>query len=147
MEGLRWTTLTEAERNEFLGNGGTGVLAFGTDADEPPTAFPISYGYYADAEEFYFRLSFPPGTSKQDVIDNPVTLVVYGETDEGWRSVVAKGPLEALADVPHESVAVQQMWAVRIPAVDVFDKPRDEIPFHDFRLVPETMTGRKSVPE
>ncbi|SDQ45030.1 pyridoxamine 5'-phosphate oxidase family protein [Natronobacterium texcoconense] len=147
MKGLRWVNLTEPERNEFLGKGGTGVLTFGTGADESPTAFPVSYGYAAEGGTFYFRLSFPPGTSKEDVIDNPVTLVVYGETDEGWRSVVARGPLEPLSDLPEDSITVQQMWAVKIPTVDIFDRPRDEIPFQDFCLDPETVTGRKSVPD
>uniref|UniRef100_UPI00366C443D pyridoxamine 5'-phosphate oxidase family protein n=1 Tax=Cryptosporangium minutisporangium TaxID=113569 RepID=UPI00366C443D len=139
--------LPEAERNEFLGNGGTGVLAFGTGPDESPTAFPVSYGYAAEAERFYFRLSFSSGTSKEDVIDNPVTLTVYDETDEGWRSVVASGPLEPLSDLPEESIEVQQMWAVTIPTIDIFDRPRDEIPFQDFCLDPKAITGRKSVPD
>jgi len=53
------------------------------------------------------------------------------------------GYSEELAELPEESAAVQRMWAVSIPTVDMFDRPRDEIPFHDFRLVPETISGRK----
>ncbi|SFC08687.1 hypothetical protein SAMN05444422_104192 [Halobiforma haloterrestris] len=147
MEGLRWVTLSEEERNEFLGTGGTGVLSFGTDAGESPASLPVSYGYYADAGNFYFRLSFPPGTRKKEAVDDPVSFVTYGEVDDGWRSVIATGELEELTDVDGESAAVQGMWAVHIPTVDVFDRPRDEIDFVDFRLVPEELTGRKSVPE
>ncbi|SEH15444.1 hypothetical protein SAMN04487967_2080 [Natronorubrum sediminis] len=147
MPGLRWTNLTEDERNEFLSNGGTGVLSFATDRDDPPASLPVSYGYYADDEAFYFRLSFPPGSSKTDVVDNPVSFVVHAETDDGWRSVVATGTLEELADMPYESVAVQGMWAIDIPTVDIFDRPREELEFRDFRLAPETLSGRKSVPE
>ncbi|MFP8953691.1 pyridoxamine 5'-phosphate oxidase family protein [Natrialbaceae archaeon A-arb3/5] len=147
MEGLRWTNLTGDERNEFLDNGGTGVLSFAVDRGDPPASFPVSYGYFAEDEAFYFRLSFPPGSSKTDVIDNPVSFVTYAETDDGWRSVVATGTLAELADMPYDSVAVQGMWAIDIPTVDVFDRPREEIEFQDFRLDPETLTGRKSVPE
>lgn len=143
MTGLRWIQLPENERNEFLDNGGTGVLSFATDADEPPASLPVSYGYYADRGHFYFRLSFPPSSSKSDVVDNPVSFVTYDETDDGWRSVVATGTLEELAERPEESAAVQRMWAVEIPTVEMFDRPREEIPFHDFRLVPEAITGRK----
>lgn len=147
MAGLRWTNLTEAERNDLLGTGGTGVLSFLTGTDEPPASLPVSYGFYADDEAFYFRLSFPQETGKDDVIENPVSFVTYAETDDGWRSVVATGTLEELADAHPESVAVQGLWAVRIPMVDIFDRPRDEIEFRDFRLDPDKLTGRKSVPE
>ncbi|AEH39362.1 pyridoxamine 5'-phosphate oxidase family protein [Halopiger xanaduensis] len=147
MTGLRWTNLTEAERNDLLGTGGTGVLSFSTESDEPPASIPVSYGYYDADAAFYFRLSFPPGTRKDDVIANPVSFVTYAETDDGWRSVVATGTLEELADAHPDSVVVQGMWAVRIPTVDIFERPRDEIEFHDFRLDPDTLTGRKSVPE
>ncbi|MCU4925761.1 pyridoxamine 5'-phosphate oxidase family protein [Halobacteria archaeon AArc-dxtr1] len=147
MQGLRWTNLTEDERNDFLSNGGTGVLTFTTDRDEPPASLPVSYGYFADDETFYFRLSFPPGSSKSDAIDSPVSFVTFGQTDDGWRSVVATGTLEELADMPYDSVAVQAMWAISIPTIDIFDRPREEIEFRDFRLDPETLTGRKSVPE
>ncbi|ELY45984.1 pyridoxamine 5'-phosphate oxidase family protein [Natronorubrum tibetense] len=147
MTGLRWVQLTADERDAFLDTGGVGVLSFGSDAGESPASLPVSYGYYADAGNFYFRLSFPPDSSKSDVIDRPVSFVVFDETDDGWRSVVATGSLEELADAPAESAAVQGMWAVQIPTVDVFDRPREEISFRDFRLVPETLTGRKSVSE
>jgi len=62
-------------------------------ADESPTSLPVSYGYYADSGDFYFRLSFPPGSSKADLVERPVSFVVHGETDAGWRSVVATGTL------------------------------------------------------
>ncbi|WP_049920016.1 pyridoxamine 5'-phosphate oxidase family protein [Halobiforma nitratireducens] len=146
MASLRWVTLPKEERDEFLERGGTGVLSFVSGPNEPPASLPVSYGYYAAEESFYFRLSFPPGTRKEAVIDNPVSFVTYSENDD-WRSVVATGTLEELAALPHESTAVQGMWAVRIPTVDVFDRPRDEIEFDDFRLAPDSITGRKSVPE
>ncbi|RQH02535.1 pyridoxamine 5'-phosphate oxidase family protein [Natrarchaeobius oligotrophus] len=145
MEGLRWISLSEDERTEFLGDGGTGVISFSTDAGEPPASLPVSYGYFDADESFYFRLSFPPGSSKDEVVDNPVTFVTYGEDDGGWKSVVASGVLEELDDLPYDSTAVQGMWAIDIPTVDVFERPRDEIEFHDFRLVPEMLSGRKSV--
>ncbi|ELY47215.1 MULTISPECIES: pyridoxamine 5'-phosphate oxidase family protein [Natronorubrum] len=143
MTGLRWVQLSAQERDEFLGTGGIGVLSFTRDGDEPPASLPVSYGYYDDAETFYFRLSFPPSSSKESFIDNPVSFVTYDETDEGWRSVVATGTLEELTELPHESAAVQGMWAVDIPAVEVFDRPRSEITFHDFQLEPDEISGRK----
>lgn len=145
MVGLRWTGLTREERDAFLGNGGTGVISFVHDAEEPPAAFPVSYGYVADRGDFYFRLSFPEGSNKDAFVENPVTFVTYGEMTDGWRSVVARGRLEELSDHPPDSVAIQAMWAIEIPTVDIFDKPREDVPFFDFRLQPAEMTGRKEV--
>ncbi|NGM70671.1 pyridoxamine 5'-phosphate oxidase family protein [Natronolimnobius sp. AArcel1] len=147
MEGLRWTSLPREERIDFLDTGGTGVLSFATDSGEPPASLPVSYGFYDSDETFYFRLSFPPGTSKREFLDNPVSFVTYRDTADGWRSVVATGTLEELATAHPESVAVQGMWAIDIPTVEIFDRPRDEVEFHDFRLDPDRVTGRKSVPE
>lgn len=163
MRGLRWVTLPEDERNAFLGDGGTGVVSFGTSEDEPPRSFPVSYGYAAETEQFYFKLAFPPDSTKDEVIDNPVSLVVYGideagdassqQGDDGeqgtdaddrpWKSVVATGRLEELAELPPESAAVQGMWAVDIPGFEMFDQPREDVEFQDFRLDPTSITGRK----
>lgn len=145
MEGLRWVQLSEQERNELLGTGGTGTLSFSTEIEDPPFSLPVSYGYDGDAEHFYFRLAFPPDSSKAEVVANPVTFVTHAQTDDGWRSVVAVGTLDDVTDMDYESAAVQGMWAVDIPEVDVFDRPPEEVPFRQFRLVPERLTGRKEV--
>lgn len=143
MEGLRWVQLSEQERDDFLGDGGTGTLSFSTDGDRPPFSLPVSYGY--DAGSFYFRLAFPDDSGKKQVVDNPVAFVTHARTDEGWRSVVATGTLEDVTDVDYDSAAVQGMWAVDIPEVDVFEDPPEDVPFRQFRLVPERLTGRKEV--
>ncbi|WP_440008233.1 pyridoxamine 5'-phosphate oxidase family protein [Halomicrococcus sp. SG-WS-1] len=145
MESLRWVQMSEAERDAFLGNGGTGVISFATETGEPPFTIPVSYGYHEGVGDFYFRLSFPPDSNKEAVVDRPIAFVTFDETDDGWRSIVATGELEEVTDAPYESVAVQGMWAVRIPLVDVFDRPPEELTFRNFRLDPETFTGRKEV--
>ena len=145
MQGLRWVQLTDAERDEFLKTGGTGVLSFATDVGEPPVSIPVSYGYFADADSIYFRLSVPEESRKQSLVDNPVSFVVHRETDAGWRSVVATGRLESVADAPYESAALQGLWAVDIPTVDVFERPPSEIPYRTYRLIPDTVSGRKEV--
>jgi len=145
MQGLRWLQLTDAERDEFLGDGGTGVLSFATDPDEPPMSIPVSYGYFADADSIYFRLSMPDDSRKESLVDNPVSFVVHHETDAGWRSVVATGRLESVAEAPYDSAALQGLWAVDIPTVDVFEQPPSEIPFETYRLRPDAISGRKEV--
>ncbi|MFP9193607.1 pyridoxamine 5'-phosphate oxidase family protein [Natrialbaceae archaeon A-CW1-1] len=147
MQELRWVQLTRDEIDAFLGRGGTGVISFGTAVDEPPFSIPVSYGYFADEGHFYFRLSFPADHTggKATVIDRPVSFVVYGDLDDRWQSVVAQGTLEEVADAPYDSMAVQAMWDVQIPAVDIFEDPREDVTFRDFRMVPETVNGRGEV--
>lgn len=145
MQDPRWLQLSEDEMNEFLGRGGTGVISFATDPDEPPVSIPVSYGYSADVTRFYYRLSVPQGSRKEDLVDNPVSFVTHDETDTGWRSVVATGRLSDTADAPYESTEIQGMWGIRIPIVDVFERPPREMTFRYFSLDPDTMTGRKEV--
>ncbi len=145
MQGLRWLQMTDDEIDEFLGQGGTGVLSFSTAAEDPPASFPVSYGYNDGDTIFYFRLSVSSDGKKENLIDTKVSFVTYDETDEGWRSIVATGRLADLEEMPYESSAIQGMWAIEMPRVDIFERPRDEVTFHDFSLVPETLTGRKEV--
>lgn len=144
MEGLRWVQLSEQELDDFLGDGGTGTLSFSTEIEEPPFSLPVSYGYDGDGH-LYFRLAFPEGSGKADLLDNPVTFVTHARTDGRWRSVVATGELEDVSDMDYDSAAMQGLWAVDIPEVDVFDRPPEEVEFRQFRLDPETLTGRKEV--
>ncbi len=145
MQGLRWVQMTDEELNEFLEDGGTGILSFSTPAVDPPFSLPVSYGYYEETQSFYFRLAFPEGSGKESLLDDPVSFVVYDDTAEGYRSVVASGHLEAVADLPHDSAAVQRMWGVRIPVVDIFEQPLGDVPFQQFRLVTDELAGRKEV--
>lgn len=142
---LRWPQLTDDEMDEFLGRGGVGVLSFSVAADESPYSLPVSYGYDADTEHVHFRLAFPPDSGKEDIVDQPVSFVTYDQTDAGWESVVATGTLEDLTDLPYESSALQERWAVTIPFVDVFEEPPETVTFRPFRLDPETLVGRKEV--
>jgi len=145
MQGLRWVQLTDDERDAFLGDGGTGVLSFATQSGEPPVSIPVSYGYFADADSIYFRLSVPENSRKPDLVENPISFVVHHETDAGWRSVVATGRLDEVTDAPYDSAALQGLWAVDIPTVDVFERPPSEIPYRTFRLIPDELTGRKEL--
>lgn len=145
MQGLRWLQMSEQEIHEFLGQGGTGVISFAIERDTPPVSIPVSYGYNEDVEAFYFRLSIPPDSRKADLVERGISFVTYDETDEGWQSVVATGELEAVGEAPYASSTVQGMWGIDIPKVDIFERPREEMTFRDFQLVPERVTGRKEI--
>lgn len=145
MSGLRWLQMPESELNDFLGDGGTGVLSFSTGDGEAPYSLPMSYGYDDATEHFHFRLALPPDSDKGEFVDRPVSFVTFDETDAGWRSVVATGELEDLTDEPYESTALQERWNVSIPLVDIFTEPPDEVVFYQFRLDPDRISGRKEV--
>ncbi|RXK49001.1 pyridoxamine 5'-phosphate oxidase family protein [Halorientalis pallida] len=146
MQGLRWTSLTDGEIETFLGRGGVGALSFATGSDRPPVLRPVSYGYNAATGNLFFKLSVPSGAEKRAVLDNPVAFTTFGRVDGRWWSVVATGSLEVLDELPYDASAVHELWDVRIPAVDIFDRPRDEVAFRTVRLVPDRVSGRREVP-
>ncbi|SNZ11996.1 hypothetical protein SAMN06269185_1455 [Natronoarchaeum philippinense] len=147
MEALRWTKLPDDDIDEFLGDGGTGVISFATGDDDPPFTVPVSYGYYDDERRFYFRLSAPDEGTKAEFLDQPVAFVVHDRVDGRWHSVVATGRLDDLGDAPYDSTRVQGLWAVEIPNVEIFDRPRSDVSFRDFMLDPEILSGRREFQE
>jgi nitroimidazol reductase NimA-like FMN-containing flavoprotein (pyridoxamine 5'-phosphate oxidase superfamily) len=134
--------LDEDEREAFLGAGGTGVMSFANEAG-PPHSIPVSYGYDADTGSFFFRLAYGADTEKPGPADVAVSFVVYGETDEGWHSVVAKGELESTDAEATSTTALEALRRVDIPLVDVFERPTVETDFEFFRLQADDVTGRK----
>jgi hypothetical protein len=137
--------MTDEERDAFLGEGGTGVVAFPTDDADPPHAIPVSYGYDAAEATFYFRLAVGAESRKGDPDGRPISFVVHGagEDDGPWRSVVASGRLERTTDESIATETLQGLERVRIPMFDVFGKPPGEVDFEFYRLVPDELTGRK----
>lgn len=136
--------MPEADRDELLGNGGTGVLSLAS-GDEPPYSVPVSYGYDTEDETFYFRLAVGSDSAKGELDDRPVSFVTYRETDEGWESVVARGRLEDVEREGIETETLDGLDHVEIPLVDVFERPLREVSFEFYRLVPEELTGRVEV--
>jgi nitroimidazol reductase NimA-like FMN-containing flavoprotein (pyridoxamine 5'-phosphate oxidase superfamily) len=134
-------TLTDEERDEFLRNGGTGVLSMSA-GEGPPHSVPVSYGYDSSAETFYFRLAVGTDSSKADAENRHVTFVTYDETDEGWQSVVAQGQLEGVESEGIEVETLEGLDRVDIPLVDIFEGPIREITFEFYRLVPDELTSR-----
>ncbi|WP_232701262.1 pyridoxamine 5'-phosphate oxidase family protein [Halobacterium wangiae] len=133
-----------AERDAFLGNGGTGMISLSTSGDEPPHAIPVSYGYDATERTFYFRLAAGDERARGNLKERPVAFVTYGEND-GWQSVVARGYLE---DIHEDAIATQTLEGlgrVDIPLVDIFHVPLREVGFEFYRLVPEELTARREV--
>jgi hypothetical protein len=146
MEDVRSVRMSSEERNEFLGRGGTGVISFDRPDDGPPYTRPVSYGYDAETERFYFRLAVgPEDAGKRDVIDadGEISFVTYDETDRGWRSVVATGRLDEVTKAALDSAVAEAMQRVEIPFVDVYDSHPLTLEFRFFRLTPDEVTGQQ----
>lgn len=131
------------ERDAFLGVGGTGVISLSGREDSPPYSVPVSYGYDGDENTFYFRLAVGSDSEKGDLAGRHATFVVYGQEDDDWRSVVAKGRLEETTEEPIATESLQGLQQVHIPIVDIFEQPVKDVSFEFYRLVPEELTARE----
>jgi hypothetical protein len=146
MEGENAVTLTTEERDAFLGAGGTGVVALSTDAADPPYAVPVSYGYDAETEQFFFRLAFTPEGDRGQLLadEHQVSFVTYDDGD-GWQSVVATGTLEAITD-DADTAVLDALDRVHIPHVSIFERDERRLSFRFYRLRPDSVTGRRENP-
>jgi nitroimidazol reductase NimA-like FMN-containing flavoprotein (pyridoxamine 5'-phosphate oxidase superfamily) len=134
--------LDDDERDAFLGNGGTGVISLDTAEGDPPHALPVSYGYDATTETFYFRLAVEPGTEKGELDDRAVSFVVHGESDGRWHSVVAEGRLDSTDDESVEMETLEAFDRIHIPLVDIFGEPPRTVSFEFYRLDPDRIGAR-----
>lgn len=133
-------TMDEDERNEFLGNGGTGVISLSA-GEEAPYSTPVSYGYDATESVFYFRLANERSGARGDLSGRDISFVTYGN-DDGWKSVVATGQLEQTTEESVATESLQGLERVHIPLIDIFGKPPREVAFEFYRLVPDELTTR-----
>lgn len=135
--------LDDDERDAFLGNGGTGVISLDTAEGDPPHSLPVSYGYDATTETFYFRLAVEPDTEKGELDGRAVSFVVHGESDDRWHSVVAAGRLDPTDDESIATEALEGFDRIHIPLIDIFGEPPKEVSFEFYRLDPERIGTRK----
>lgn len=138
--------MDEATVEDFLGEGGTGVLSLATGEGTAPHAVPVSYGHDSQTGTLYFRLAVGPDSAKTALADRPVTFVTYGEEADRWHSVVARGRLEDVEAEGIGTATLQGLDRVEIPLVDMFDQPTRVVDFEFYRLVPDELTGRIETP-
>lgn len=134
--------MDDEERDGFLGNGGTGVISLDTAAGDPPHSLPVSYGYDATTEAFYFRLAVEPDTEKGELDGRAVSFVVHGESDDRWHSVVAEGRLEPTDDESVGTETLEGFDRTHIPLIDIFGQPPGTVSFEFYRLDPDRIGTR-----
>lgn len=141
----RETEMTAEEVEAFLSAQETGVLSL-ADADEP-YAVPVSYGYDADAETFYFRLVSTEGSEKRRfLVDDPrVRFVVYDdENAETYRSVVASGQLSEIDPTTLSVDQIEQYGSAKRPLFEIWGESRAELDIQLFELETTELTGRRT---
>lgn len=138
----RRTELSAAATDDFLGRHETGVLSLARA--EEPYAIPISYGYDADARQFYLRLVSTPDSEKRRFLaSSPVArLVVYEEDADVYRSAIATGSLERIDPSELTAEDIQQYGAARRPLFEIWPNQKGDLDIELFRLDPDTMSGR-----
>lgn len=140
-------TMEATEREALLEATETGVLSLSTAHEESPHSIPVSFGYDPVESVLYFRLAEDADSEKGELDGRPVSFVTYARDEaDDWQSVVARGNLERTRDEEIALETLQGLERVEIPIFDIFGAPTSDVTFEFFRLVPETLTGRKETP-
>lgn len=135
------TQMDGLEIADFLASQETGVLSLASDDDA--YAIPVSYAISGNESNLFVRLGYGPGSEKRRFVEatEEAVLVVYDETDEGWRSVVARGPLEPLGETELDDAVETAVRGLDIPFFRVHDRPTDDLEFSLVRLRTTSLTG------
>jgi len=139
--------MSPAEVDAHLSRHETGVLALARD--NAPYAIPISYGYDADDRELYLRLVSTPDSEKREFLASTpqARVVVYGDEDDEYASVVGVGALERvdLEELTPETIA--QYGETQRPLFEIWAADKPDLDIELYRFAPEKLTGRTVVVE
>lgn len=126
---------------DFLADHRTGVLSLARD--DEAYAIPVSYVYEPEEQAVYFRLGYGTDSTKRGFVDavDRATFVVYDRTDDGWKSVVVRGPVEELSTDTLDSTVLEATADLDIPYFRVFDRRSGSLEFRIARLEATDLTG------
>ncbi len=132
------------EISEFLQSQQTGVLSMANDDDS--YAIPVSFTYVEDDEHspaVYLRLGYGPNSLKRRFVDatDYVSFVVYDSTADGWKSVVARGPIGEQSEPGLGASITESVRGLNIPFFRVFDSPASDLEFSVVRIDVEELDG------
>jgi hypothetical protein len=141
------SALDRAAIEEFLAGQSTGTLSLARENDS--YAVPVAFTFAPESGDFYFRLGYAPGSRKREYVESTErgTFVVAAETEDGWRSVVARGTLEhrnAVEDLSRagtgEGSTSDADRELDVPFFHVFEEPTETV-FALVRLRTDELTG------
>lgn len=129
------------EISAFLETQSAGVLAMGTT--EGVYAVPVSYATLDGGQDLFFRLGYGPESQKRRFIEeaDTATFVVFGETESGWKSVIAEGRIDPVAESNLETAVIQAVERLHIPFFQVHRHPADELEFSIVRIDVDRLSG------
>ena len=135
------TSMDALDIAEFLGGQGTGVLALAKGGQV--YAFPVSFAYHEDGPALYFRLGYAPESQKRAYVADAdgASFVAYDRTPAGWKSVIAEGRLEEVAESALDTSVEEAVNRLHIPYYQVHRAPTAEIDFHVVRLDVDKLSG------
>ena len=126
---------------DFLQTQHTGVLAMGRD--DLGYGIPLSFAYDEDGPYVYFRLAYAEGGQKREFVEaaESVSFVVHAATDDGWKSVVAAGPIETQSETAFDAQQIEATKQLDIPYFSVHERPAEDLEFVIARIDVTDLTG------
>jgi nitroimidazol reductase NimA-like FMN-containing flavoprotein (pyridoxamine 5'-phosphate oxidase superfamily) len=126
---------------DFLAAQSTGVLSL-ADGGEG-YAIPVSFAFDEAGHDVYFRLGYTGESQKRRYVEavDRAAFVTYDHTDEGWKSVVARGPIETLTDSSLDTAVEQRVGDIDVPYFTVHAREAGDMAFHLVRLDADELDG------
>ncbi len=135
--------MDEHEIGQFLTERGLGVLGFASEGEA--YTIPIAFAYDDRADRCILRLLAKEDSTKQEFVATTAvaSLTAYEWTGpDDWRSVVARGPLQSLADDEMAQAAALFSDLGAEAALEVFNQPVSAYETGWYELQITELTGR-----
>ncbi|MCU4751848.1 pyridoxamine 5'-phosphate oxidase family protein [Halobacteria archaeon AArc-curdl1] len=141
MASTQHTQMDSLEIAEFVENQQTGVLSLAHENDS--YGIPVSFVFNEEDQNVYLRLGYGQTSTKREFVDavDRASFIVYDHTDEGWKSVLARGRLERLAESSLDSSEVEVIRNLHIPYFQVFDTDFEDLEINIVRINVTELTG------
>lgn len=125
----------------FLDSQQIGVLSLARENDS--YAIPVSFAYDENEHNVYLRLGYGSHSTKREFVDSVdrASFLVYDDTDDGWKSVLARGHIEELSDTSPDSTGVQAVRNLKIPYFEVHSESSEKLEFNIVKMTVTELTG------
>lgn len=141
MAGRQRTEMDAIEIADFLDTQQTGVLSLARDNDS--YCIPVSFLFNEKEHAVYLRLGYGRSSTKRQFVDavDRATFLSYARTDDGWKSVMARGKLEAISEGELDSQQAEFVRNLKIPYFRVHSQSTEDLQFDIVRINVTELTG------
>lgn len=135
------TEMDAIEIADFLATQQTGVLSMAEENNS--YAVPVSFAFDEREQNVYLRLGYGSNSTKRAFVDavNRASFLVYAATEDGWKSVLARGHLEKLSEGSLDDETIKATRNLQIPYFQVFDEGSKDLEFEFVRIDTTELTG------